>query len=543
MTSEIHTRVVVNRQGKTALECIQPERMIYPKMAFDQFNETAPIMGHWSVMTFADIVREFDLKKGSDSYKDIATLFGSLATGGGGVQVPMMSNGEFDFSSSATTQTSQLAATVFYFQWRYYVERAFRTNTDGSIDYKDLDNEADRLEIESNPGMYEVLPFERLYQGAAVNGQIYVGFGDVEDYSINTDAKGRIRANYDYTSTLVKVFGGKSTSFAKVMLEIGERYDYTRWLLFREIRKVKSGSIYFDRAYMGTKSKNSILYELEDEGLIEVDSKNAFDETGMQLTDGKQVVGAIASGGNNSLVRDLISICIDLERVLDVQTGINNSRKGTEMATTTATTAQNNLQASRSVTYDDFYFCENHMQRALTQLLNKTKSKIHNGSKEHYSYLPSDDISYLEESPEYFMDNFNARMVGGRRSQQIFAELSDAIKSEMAAGKRSSVDFAKIKQSESLSEAIAILEMSDQKLQEITSQTQQSEQQTQMQLAEQARQAAQEDREDRQLAEQDKQDSVNGTALQIKQMDVASKVALSRAEVPKVTPVNKSTKK
>jgi hypothetical protein len=113
----------------------------------------------------------------------------------------------------------------------------------------------------------------------------------------------------------------------------------------------------------------------------------------------------------------------------------------------------------------------------------------------------------------------------------------------MAAGKRSSVDFAKIKQSESLSEAIAILEMSDQKLQEITSQTQQSEQQTQMQLAEQARQAAQEDREDRQLAEQDKQDSVNGTALQIKQMDVASKVALSRAEVPKVTPANKSTKK
>jgi hypothetical protein len=183
------------------------------------------------------------------------------------------------------------------------------------------------------------------------------------------------------------------------------------------------------------------------------------------------------------------------------------------------------------------------MQRAFTQLLNKTKSRIYNGSKEHYSYLPSDDISYLEESPEYFMDNFNARMVGGRRSQQIFAELSDAIKSEMAAGKRSSVDFAKIKQSESLSEAIAILELSDQRLQAITEQSQQSEQQTQMQLGEQAKQAAKEDREDRQLAEQDKQDSVNGTMLQIKQMDVASKVALSRAETPKVAPANKSTKK
>lgn len=529
--SEIFTKNVIDRNGHTSVQHIANEQMIFPITSFDQFNETAPILGHWEQMTFADIIREYNIEKDSPKYKEITQIFGgSLSSSGNLVSEEI--RGVYNSNVIKPLNSSQMTASVFKFQWRYYEDKFVKKNIDGSIEYLKKKEEKDSV---------LALRFERLYQGATINGQVYLGFQDVKDYAITRDANGRVRALYDYTCTLVKTFGGKRTSFAKVLLDLSEQYDYTRWLLFREIRKSKGNAAYINRAFMGEVQKHKILYDLEDSGLIEYDSKERYDETGESITNGSQVIGAVNAGGSSNLIRDLISICMDIERVIDVVTGMNNSRKGTEQATATATTAQNNLQASRSVTYDLFYFTENHMQRAFTHLIQKTKSALYSGSQEMYAYLPSEDIAYLEESPEYFTDNFQARIVGGRRSQQIFSEISDAIRTEISAGKRSTLDFAELKMSESLNEAVELLRISDAKLQSLTQQSQQSDQQTKLQLNEQSNQANKENREDEQAAKQQLQDSINQTTSQGNTLKAQVDLMKIRVTPPSV-PGNKSKK-
>lgn len=514
-TSEIFSRSTPDRNGNMSIEIIAPERMIYPRTVFDQFNDAAPIVGHWTPMTFADIIREFNISKDSDKYKEIAQLFNGSTTGSSGITVPLNTDGSFNFSNVTSTGASQLTATVFYFQWRYYVDKGISKKLDGSVEYIDLKDEEKVKTMKVNGESLESLRFEKIYQGAIINGQVYLGFKELENYAITRDADGRVRALYDYTCSLVKSFGGVRTSFAKVMVELSKQYDTARWMLFRELKKSRGSSIYVNKAFMADKNTDSILYDLEDKGVLNIDSKDKFDEAAEGITNGSQVVGSVSSGQRSNLIRDLISICLDLERVQDSITGMNDSRKGTEQATTTATTAQNNLQASRSVTYDQFYFTENHMERQFTHLIQKVKSATYAGSKEIYGYLPAEDIEYLEKSPEYFRDNFRARMVGGRRSQQIFAELSDVVKSEVAGGKRSAADFVGIKQSESLLEAEQLLKASDIRLQQIAQQSLDANNQTKLQMNQNQVQASIANREDEQKAKQDLQDSVNATTIQV----------------------------
>lgn len=540
-TSEIFTRSTPDRNGNMSIEVIAPERMIYPRTVFDQFNDASPIIGHWTPMTFADIIREFNILKDSEKYKEIAQLFNGSITGSSGVTVPLNIDGSFNFSNIASTGTSQLTATVFYFQWRYYVDKGINKKLDGSIEYIDLTDEEKIKSMKENGESIESLRFEKIYQGAMINGQVYLGFKELENYAITRDADGRVRALYDYTCSLVKSFGGVRTSFAKVMVELSKQYDTARWMLFRELKKSRGSSIYVNKAFMADKNTDSILYDLEDKGVLNIDSKDKFDEAAEGITNGSQVVGSVSSGQGSNLIRDLISICLDLERVQDSITGMNDSRKGTEQATTTATTAQNNLQASRSVTYDLFYFTENHMERAFTHLIQKVKSATYGGSKEIYGYLPAEDIEYLENSPEYFRDNFRARMVGGRRSQQIFAELSDVVKSEVAGGKRSAADFVAIKQSESLLEAELLLKASDVRLQVIAQQSADAANQTKLQMNQNQVQASIANREDEQKFKQDLQDSVNATNIQVAGMK-AQVDLITKQQVPP-SPVGPKTKK
>ena len=230
--SEIFTRSVPDRNGNMSIEVIAPERMIYPTSVYDQFNESAPIIGHWSHMTFADIIREYNVAKGTAKYKEIADLFsGSFSGSAQATIVPTNKDGTFNFSTiSSSYPNSQLTATVFYFQWRYYVDKGISKKLDGSIEYVDKDKIAEGESIES-------LRFEKIFQGAIINGQVYLGFKELDNYAITRDADGRVRARYDYVCSIVKSFGGIRTSFAKVMTDLSKQYDIARWMLFREIKK------------------------------------------------------------------------------------------------------------------------------------------------------------------------------------------------------------------------------------------------------------------------------------------------------------------
>lgn len=533
-SSEIFSFGDIGPKGNTQISWISPEQMIYPDNYGDLTLNNAPIIGHWNNMYFPEIVRAFNLKKGSIEYKEVEELFkgGMNGASSHSSQIPIPENENkyttvndgLDLVKHGTIYSATgLVATVYYFQWRYYKEVSYTQNVEGKIEFLNLTKERDRKTKDDKRSGAKTKIFERIYQGACIAGCIYLGFKDVDDFVRMPDSEGQYYASYDYTATLMKTFGGRRTPFAKVLIELGTKLDQVRWMLYRELKKSKSNAIYLDRAFAETRSKSSILYDLEDAGVLDINSKEAFDNTGRDITDGKQVVGAIASGSTSTIIGDLISAALDIERVMNEASGMNDARKGTELATTTATANQSNLQASRSVTLSNFHFTESHMQRALTHILQKTKQRITNGSKEHNAYLSSDDITYIENSHEFAFDDFEARVVGGRRSQQIFAELNELIKSEVASGKRSSADFVEIKEQDSLIEAKHTLRKSDERLEEIANRQQEREIESKQQLNENTNIAHKEDREDAQAHDAEISNEDNAIKVEIAKINASAK--------------------
>lgn len=506
-TSEIFSFINRDELGRTTMDYIPPEKMIYLDNDDDLTLERTPIIGYWKNMYFPEIIETFKLKKGSRQYREVENLFGVVQGNSAGEikYYNLIDNGDAieNFDSPTIRMGNGLMATVFYFQWRYYKEVVVEIDGGEIVRTVNMRDTRQRTLVKENPDKFDKRWFENIYQGASISGNVYLGFGDVENPILVPDSEGKYRAYYDFTCSLSRTFGNERTSFAKVLVELGKQYNKARWMLMREAKKLKSNAIYLDEDYMQEKSANSILYELEDAGVARISSKKAFDLTGESLTDGKRVVGMLASGSTSSVISDLINICMDIERAIDSTSSINDARKGTEKATATATTATNNLRASRSATYDNFFFAENHIQRAASKLIQKTKGEIIRGSREAYAYLGEDDIAYIENSSKFLLDDFRARIVGGRAHQEIIRDLSQILTNEVAAGKRSSADYAEIRQQDSLQEIVRILRDSDEKMAKIDQQNKMQQIQEQNQVKKEMNAATNAAREDQQQHEKE----------------------------------------
>jgi hypothetical protein len=519
-TSEIHSLVVDRGAKNYFIQPIPSEQMIFMDSGLDNQIGKSPIVGHKEKMTFGDVVKRFDLIPHNADYNKVKLAFQGGNTGSAGTRSTDMNSGAFNW--------------VYFFQWRIYKTKWFKIEEPDDIDvpptYTDVSKEYNSdseyrkstdQEVTDQKYKLQRVVIESLYQGASVGGDVFVGIKECSDIIKTRDYKNRFNVVYDYTITLVKTIGNKRTAYANVMLELNKEYDYVQWLIKKNIKKLKVAPIYVDKAALGKTTLNKFLHDAEENDVIIVDSSS--EELNYEMDDVRKVMGTLNAQSNASnIIQSFLMIASNIERGMDLLTGINDARQGIEKATTTATTNQSNLRASRSVTYDLFYFTQKHEEIAITKVLQKEKLAIALNPEE-YQFMDEFDSSFLKATVDIALDDYSARVTDGKKEHDLKADIDMYLPQEVNSGKISTADVIDFKIASSFAEAVDILHSAVARTEEIQSKNQQSQQQSQQQISQQQIQAATADREDKQSHEKELVDIVEENKIRLKEMDVQAK--------------------
>lgn len=509
-TSEIHS-LVVDRGAKNYFpQPIPSEQMIFMDTGLDNQTGRTPIVGHKEKMTFGDVVKRFDISPYGKEYESLKTHFSTGSAINDGLV------GSYSW--------------VYFFQWRAYRTKWFKVT--GSPESPDIENISEQyntdeayratMNKEKEEGKHDLrhVIMEYIYQGASAGGVVFLGFAEVENQVKMRDYKNRYNVQYDYTTTLIKTIGNKRTAYASVMLELNSEYDFVWWLIKKNMKKLKSVPIYVDKAALGGKTLSQLTYEIEEDDIIMIDSSSES----LDIDDARKVVGSLNAQNNAAqIVQSLLVIAGNLEHAMDLLTGINDARQGIEKATTTATTNQSNLKASRSVTYDLFYFAQKHEEIAMTKVLNKEKLAIAL-SPEDYQFLDEFSGAFVKATEDIALDDYMARVTDGKREHDLKNDIDAYLPGDVNAGKITSADVLDFKIASSFGEAVQILRDATARTEQVQSQMQESKNKAMLDNTEKQVQSNDRIREDSQAHEMEKTVYVEQNKLRMKGMDMQTKL-------------------
>jgi hypothetical protein len=303
---------------------------------------------------------------------------------------------------------------------------------------------------------------------------------------------------------LFSTVNGYRISLQEVIYEMERIYDDVRFMINKEIRKIRGDTLVYDDAYL-PKGKRfiDILHSVSEDGVVRYNSSAEGNESGSENKSNNGGIQALNLGQSQNLVV-LLNQAMDIERVMDRITGMNDSRQGLERATTTATTNTNNLEASQSMTYDMFYFMKDYIERVLMKLCEKTKINIVYSKEDSRQFVLSDDeTQYLIATKNLIFHNYAVHISDGRKEQSILGKIETMFPQEINAGMLRTRDVAKFFMEDNFAKAIKILDESYDELTKIRQEEMRISQESKQQEIQSNMQIAQDNREDLQEHEKE----------------------------------------
>jgi hypothetical protein len=255
-----------------------------------------------------------------------------------------------------------------------------------------------------------------------------------------------------------------------------------------------------DKMFTETDKISSLIEDITEEGVVTINSANAIE----QGFDVRSAAGFSEYDlGSSQALPVLLAQAMDIERIVDKVTGMNEGRQGLSKATTTATTNINNIEASRSMTYDMFYFMGKYVSRVLMKLIQKAKLNIAYDT-DYREFIWDDKVKqYIKITEEFSLDHYGIAITDGKREREALAKAELFFPQEINAGMLRSKDVIRFFTKSSFAEALKVLDDAALELQGIAKQTEEMQLQQQDKNNEAVRKLAEEEREDGQAHDRD----------------------------------------
>jgi hypothetical protein len=505
IAAEVYGKNERTIDGVDNYRAIPPRYAMFEENVNDLFLTRSPYFGEVRYMYIHEILSspELDLdddqkrevKKFKDQYNDY-DKDGSLEMIDGHPSIPVYTI-QWKGLETVTSWTSPVEGSDIPYK-RILSEKYYNDNKD-SLEYKD------RLYFEQNGvHLLEKRYREVLWTASRIFQGIYTK-AKKENYIIQRlNENGIYRADFDYTGMLFNTISGYRVSVQEIIYELEKAYDDIRFMMNREIRKLRGDTLIFDEAFL-PKGKRiiDILHSVSEDGIVRYNSSAEGNTSGIEIDSNKVGIGSINLGQSQSLIV-LLNQAMDIERVMDRITGMNDNRQGLGRATTTATANVNNIEASRSMTYDLFYFMTSYMEKVLMKLAEKTKlNETYLGLDGRKFILDQDQIQYLVVTRNIAQDNYGISITDGKKERDILAKLETLFPLEINASEIRTKDVAKFYMETNFAAAIKILDKAHDEIAKIRSEQERTKQETSGKQIEANMQIARENREDLQSHEKD----------------------------------------
>ena len=501
ITSECFGKVERNSDGRDVYRIISPRNALYEESYGDPFIKKTPYMGERREMYYHEIITNPEFELNETQKKRIKENYNTNSLG------------EDGYSDIRKSQDYRYTA-VYTLEWigieTVYLITSEAKNSDVPfkkvLDEKEYQKKEKQIKKDVDRGRIKLEKFYRqiLWSASKIGHDTYTK-AKKEKYIIQRlNENGKLTADYNYTGLLFGTVDGIRTSLQEIIRELENIYDDIRFQINRELKKIRGDAVVVDRAYLPKGSNTTkVLHDLTENGLITYDSSAEGNRSGMDAESNRIGINSLNMGQSQTLIV-LLNQAIDIERVMDKITGMNEGRQGLQKATTTATTNINNIEASRSITYDMFYFMNKYMEDVLLKICEKTKlNQVHYGKDSRQFVYDYKDKAYFISTRDLMLDNYGVSLTDGKKERDVLNKLEALFPQEINAGLLRTKDVAQFYQASSFAEAIKVLDNAHEELQKVRQEESRVAQESNQANIEMQERKAVDEREDRQEHEKE----------------------------------------
>jgi len=486
--------------GMDTYRRISPLSVMYMSSDDDGLLEHSPYLGEHRKLFYHQVIKEFNI--GEDE-KEVKEKIKELAGFSGQTDLYSQANESAYRGKQIDVYTIEFktASDVSYFKM---------PNDDTQIikeipaeEYRRRRKRHDRAVLN---GEYEIISVvhEEVWEISRIGQDIYRNIRKTQRQTNRIEHK-KLRANYNYTVMIVDSVEGQRIPLQYVISKLDEAYNDTMFLINRELRKPSGSALGINMGFLPTGiSYEQIMTELIDDGTLRYNTAAEGNQWNM---DGRNdsAMNGVMIGDKARVIDVLIRLKMDIENAVDRITGISRGRVGMEMATTTATTSNNNLETSRTVTYDLFYYIKEYIDEVLTRMVEKGKLNFVENNPDLFGGIYSEDeFSFLMATREIALDQFTAYINDGRKELVIRQKIEQLFQSDINNGSLRTKDVARFYLQDTLADGLKVLDKAWEEINNIRQQSEEAAQQTQLQMKEKDREMMMENREDLQSHELDK---------------------------------------
>lgn len=512
--NECFGRVEMGFDGKLTFRPISPKRCIRIDNDDSDWSDDSPFLGEYRPVDLTTLKRRYDFSKELSERIKVMTEAGEIRYAG--------SNGQsMQLLDTITIQFRNQGAKLYYkIKNVNGVVRIFEL----SEDYYRSNRKRITKEVEQGLYTIQTKLLEKIYEFTYIGG----GMDEIVDLQVvdaatMIDGKGHIYPTYDYVHMKGDFIDGViSEPVASLVKSLDEDYDVVRYLINRELKKPQGNIMAYDTAYLpsNVKSYEELRDKMAETGEMQY---NSSADGNVSQTSGNTTGISSFKVGDPNVILQLVNIAMSLEQTAERITGINESRSGITKATTTATTSNNNLEASRTMTYDIFWSIQSFGERVMTVMCNKLKSNpLEIDPRYSYSLMDEDQYDRFMATADITLADFRAFVNDGRRDAAVIEYLQQVIfPQDIAAGKISSVNVADFLSKDTLTQAMDVLRRAEEAFNKMASDSQQA----QLQAEAEANKA----KIDGQLAVEDKRGQ---NAVAVVQAQGDSKIAVNEHNEP-----------
>lgn len=500
IAAEVFGKVERDINGIDTYRTISPKFALYEENVNDPFLKRSPYLGEVRYMYKHEIMtsKEFgltkqqqeQLKNETESYSQ-SDKDGSLEMIDGVVALPVYT---IQWKGLEPVVTKMSPAKNSDTPYLTTLSREYYEKNENKLKKED-----EKYFKETGKHLIDKRYREVLWVAHKIGKNIYTAAKQEADIIQVLNDNGIYNVQFDYCGMLFNTINGFRVSVQEVIYELEKIYDDIRFMMNRELRKIKGDTMLYDKAFMPKEKRFiDIIHDVSEDGIVGYDSSAEGNRSGTEADSNKVGIGAINLGQSQSLMV-LLNQAMDIERVMDRITGMNDNRIGLAKATSTATANVNNIEASRSMTYDLFYFMANYIELVLEKLCEKTKINVlYKGEDSRQFIFDDDQIKYLLSTKDLVFDNYGVSITDGKKERDILQRIEGLFPQEINAGLLRTKDVAKFYMETSFASAIKILDKAHEELAALRQQEERTKQETSQKQIEANIQMAQEDREDKQ---------------------------------------------
>lgn len=499
LNAECHGYVFKNKHGIDDYIAIAPEDAIFQESSNDPKCVKSPFHGHIEYMFPEDIIATYpnmdektkkkireledtiDLTDHNIHYKHIA-----------GKKAYAVYNVEWSAPEKVVRKTSSTKKS----EVPYYL----------SIDPEQYEKDYDKIKKDVDSGKYEinVKYKESIYGGTRVGQDIYFNIGKKNNTMYTTNALGKYVQMSNYVHILYDSVNGERLSIHELIENVSDFYDVVMYKIASEIHKLKGKVYVYDEAYKPKKSSmKNVFYDIEEHGVIRINSAADGNYSERDLANAANLIKDLDLGVSQSF-NHLLTLKRDLELTVDRLTGINEAREGATKATMSATGAVQNLEASRSITRDLFFFMETFVSDVTTKIAEKTKlNDAYLDSLENTAF-GAGMRSFLRISKDIPFNNYLVMLTSGKEDRELKERVRQYFPIELNSQSLRTLDVIKFEREKNISMAIQHLVEGWDAVNEIQKQQMESNEKINEKKLKEQHQMAIEDREDWQAHELEK---------------------------------------